>query len=560
MKLITIGNSPSANIRLKSKFVSSLHAEILLFDNGDIILTDKGSKNGTYVQNQKVEPEKDVTIRRGDSIRFADVYLDWNMIPPIQVLDPTKVKGIYGIGSNFRNKYQLVGSTVSRFHATFKEMKNGQWFIRDHSRNGTTLNGARITPEMDYRIKAKDVIVCGGVPCPNPVPASPSRMIWKLSAAAVAVVLLAFVIKMVLNSDEWRKPTFEDMTTASAMVYGTYHYVVTLEDDPFIGLIQDWPREYFFGRDVNTKEPLIMNAQLMSNSYYEYVNNNIVSYAYTGTAFFISDDGRMATNRHVANPWYGDENYIPISHSIRQQMIEMRNEQIKINELHSTFRELNDDLEILGQTPLGVMILNEIKKVIIQYQGDFDRLVSEISKWNGLIMRYKNSNVKITGAHDYLGVAIANHKYSSLLEFDRCTVLKVSDNPAVDLAIIQLNNGALPASVKFKYDLNKCIMNPKELKIQGETYYSIGYPGGDAIGLDPARGLQPRVREVKISKLPGEYNFELQGESIGGSSGSPICNRKGQLLGVIWGGSTKIVTESLGVHARLLKEMNDKIY
>ena len=192
MKLITIGSSKLANIKLKSSFVSSLHAEILLLDNGDIILTDKGSKNGTYVQNQRVEPEKDITVRRGDSIRFADVYLDWNMIPTMPVLDPTKVKGVYGVGSNFRNKYQLVGGTVSRFHATFKEMKNGQWFIRDHSRNGTTLNGVRLTPEMDYRVKAKDVIVCGGVPCTNPVPGGSNGLIWKLAVAAVVVVGLAF--------------------------------------------------------------------------------------------------------------------------------------------------------------------------------------------------------------------------------------------------------------------------------------------------------------------------------------------------------------------------------
>ena len=47
MKLITIGSSQNATIRLDSSFVSSLHAEIILIDNGDIILTDRNSRNGT---------------------------------------------------------------------------------------------------------------------------------------------------------------------------------------------------------------------------------------------------------------------------------------------------------------------------------------------------------------------------------------------------------------------------------------------------------------------------------------------------------------------------------
>ena len=64
MKLITIGSSQNATIRLDSSFVSSLHAEIILIDNGDIILTDRNSRNGTFVQNQKVESNKDILVRR----------------------------------------------------------------------------------------------------------------------------------------------------------------------------------------------------------------------------------------------------------------------------------------------------------------------------------------------------------------------------------------------------------------------------------------------------------------------------------------------------------------
>lgn len=56
MKLLKIGSSSSNNIVLHSDFVSSYHAEMILLDNGDIILEDKNSKNGTFVGNQKLTP------------------------------------------------------------------------------------------------------------------------------------------------------------------------------------------------------------------------------------------------------------------------------------------------------------------------------------------------------------------------------------------------------------------------------------------------------------------------------------------------------------------------
>ena len=53
MKLVVIGSSSNSHIVLSSPYVSSYHAEILLLDNGDIILEDKGSRNGTFLNDNK---------------------------------------------------------------------------------------------------------------------------------------------------------------------------------------------------------------------------------------------------------------------------------------------------------------------------------------------------------------------------------------------------------------------------------------------------------------------------------------------------------------------------
>ena len=109
MRLISIGKSSSCTVCIPNDYVSSYHAEILLLDNGDIYLTDCGSKNGTFLNGKRITPNVDVPVRRGDRIEFDTVLLNWGSIPQIPLPDPSKVKGIYGVGKNQRNRYTLSG-------------------------------------------------------------------------------------------------------------------------------------------------------------------------------------------------------------------------------------------------------------------------------------------------------------------------------------------------------------------------------------------------------------------------------------------------------------------
>ena len=49
MRLLKIGRDKSNNIVLPSPRVSSTHAEITILNNGDMLLEDKNSLNGTFV-------------------------------------------------------------------------------------------------------------------------------------------------------------------------------------------------------------------------------------------------------------------------------------------------------------------------------------------------------------------------------------------------------------------------------------------------------------------------------------------------------------------------------
>ena len=84
MRLLKIGRDASCDIVLHSDKVSSLHAEMTVLNNGDILLEDKNSKNGTFLMNKPIKPGTSVSVRRGDAIRFGDVELMWNQIARIR--------------------------------------------------------------------------------------------------------------------------------------------------------------------------------------------------------------------------------------------------------------------------------------------------------------------------------------------------------------------------------------------------------------------------------------------------------------------------------------------
>ena len=141
MRLLKVGRDNSCDIVLHSDKVSSLHAEITLLNSGDIMIEDKGSRNGTFVMNHPIQPGKSVSIRRGDMVRFADVELQWSQVPMPE--DNSAYKAIFGIGTHFNNDIQVSGSTVSRYHATVKVGKDKKVYIVDHSKNGTTVDGVK---------------------------------------------------------------------------------------------------------------------------------------------------------------------------------------------------------------------------------------------------------------------------------------------------------------------------------------------------------------------------------------------------------------------------------
>ena len=77
-KVITIGRLKGSSFVIEHSSVSRLHCEIM-FLNGNYMLRDKESSNGTYVNNARVAHDSICTLRNLDQVRFGDVQFRFEL-------------------------------------------------------------------------------------------------------------------------------------------------------------------------------------------------------------------------------------------------------------------------------------------------------------------------------------------------------------------------------------------------------------------------------------------------------------------------------------------------
>lgn len=486
MRLLKIGRDVSCDIVLNSGRVSSLHAELTLLDNGDILLEDKNSRNGTFIMNTPIKSGTQVNVKRGDAIRFADVELLWSQVPLPE--DNSNYKAVYGIGTNFQNDILLVGGTASRFHATLKIDRKGRAFIIDHSKNGTTVNGQHITSNKPYRVKKSDSIVCGGCPVniSQYIRNDSLRTISIVAAALALVVGLSFGVAELAKHSIDSKPlvaitpaTDQAMENASVCVYGAYYFVVTLKDDPIKDRMSDWPGKFYVGQNGVTE-------------YFDFVK----PFGYTGTAFFISGNGEMGTNRHVAVPW---------------------------------------EKEYRVDSGLEDFIRNQMTKKVNRYA---EAHAAEMPQ--SAFYRLLKSDFEITGEHAYFGVALAGTRVGSIQDLLNAQVIAESGDPKKDVALIRLNSRKTPdyiVNMGAIYNLDAARIDETSLSIK-ENLTIVGYPGGEYVANSTFDGkeIHPTTHRASISKTPDNNQMQIQTVSLGGQSGSPVSDEKHRLVGVLWGG------------------------
>ena len=330
---------------------------------------------------------------------------------------------------------------------------------------------------------------------------------WVIAIGCVAAVALICLGIWAYIEKQPVKPSV--VRTGVVYVRTIYHPTVTFEDNPM--------PDYWEG---------VLNF------------NEITLYS-QATAFFLDREGRMGTNRHVVAPW---EELPKKDLDIIHQYIENN-----LPKGHSA-QDIND---FLNNSIFSSMVIEYSRA---KCGDDRDRFIKYILD---VTARLRKSHFTISGKIDQITVGYPGVFFTHDDEFQRCNILTKSEDPNIDLAILQLNDKKTPASVQFVFNPKKaCTEKLEPLK---DKLCTIGYPAGLIWGLDEnSKSLEPSIRETQCSKEPSKYSFEFQANSVAGSSGSPVFTPNGQLVGILYGGYSMDGGSTKAVHAKFLKKMYEE--
>ena len=276
-----------------------------------------------------------------------------------------------------------------------------------------------------------------------------------------------------------------------------------------------------------------------------------------GTGFFISDDGRIATNAHVVSNMVSDKD---VNKSVSSLIEKLK----KI--FYALYNESNDKYEKAVVYYNYANVSDEVSYEDFYKIRDYrDALKEERDKYaeyyNSLDeIRASESEIKY---HNEVSIAYNDTYVTNTKDFISCVVTQTDQEH--DLAILQIKDKNTPEdkyvfkiesedpleSYNWKEELTKKISEDKNSKL-----FMISFNLGPKLAITK-EGIKSQFNNGNISQKTDE-RLMYSIPALPGSSGSPVINLQGQLVAVNFAGLNGTQSFNYGIRVKYLRNLINK--